>query len=179
MCDPSFLLAVVSIQDASREGFPFLGVKAGVRVLMSPKAQTTHFTESAKRRACSPIVFWSQVVKVSVVAIEAKSIEEFALELREGATVAEAIAAAGLSYNDSDSVALWGRRVTWETVLEDGARVELARALICDPKKVRREHAEAQGDIRVVTKGRHGGKRRQAAETADAAEAPLIGEKAK
>ena len=32
----------------------------------------------------------------------------------------------------------------------------------CDPKKVRRARAESQGDVRVVTCGRHGGRRRLA-----------------
>lgn len=39
-------------------------------------------------------------------------------------------------------------------------RLEVAGALVCDPKKARRARAESQGDVRVVTCGRHGGRRR-------------------
>ena len=43
-----------------------------------------------------------------------------------------------------------------------GASLPAGAALVCDPKKVRRARAESQGDVRVVTCGRHGGRRRLA-----------------
>ncbi len=102
-------------------------------------------------------------MKITIVEVGESSPEELQLTLPEGADIAAAISAAGLSYNESDAVSLWGRRAHWDTPLMEGARVELARALRCDPKRVRREHAAAQGDIRIVTrgKGRHGGRRRE------------------
>ena len=57
---------------------------------------------------------------------------------------------------------VFGRRIEPSTKLHEGDRLEVAGALVCDPKKVRRARAESQGDVRVVTCGRHGGRRRLA-----------------
>ena len=46
------------------------------------------------------------------------------------------------------------------TVLHDGDRLEISAPLLVDPKEARRRRAERQGDVRVVTAGRHGGKHR-------------------
>lgn len=59
-------------------------------------------------------------------------------------------------------LAVFGRRIEPSTKLHEGDRLEIAGALVCDPKKVRRARAESQGDVRVVTCGRHGGRRRLA-----------------
>ncbi|HWT16651.1 MAG TPA: RnfH family protein [Patescibacteria group bacterium] len=66
------------------------------------------------------------------------------LELAEGATVAEAIAASGLSVEglDDEHVGIWNRRVTLATVLREADRVELYRPLVADPKLARRVRAE-------------------------------------
>ncbi len=67
-----------------------------------------------------------------------------ALDLPEGATVADAIAAAGLdsSGDDDDHVGIWNRRVTRSTVLREADRVEIYRPLVADPKQARRVRAE-------------------------------------
>lgn len=49
---------------------------------------------------------------------------------------------AGLHVNDH-RVGIFGKPCTLATVLRDGDRVELYRALLCDPKEVRRQRAEA------------------------------------
>ena len=42
-------------------------------------------------------------------------------------------------------VGVFGERVDWSRVLEDGDRVELYRGLIADPREQRRKRAEKQG----------------------------------
>ena len=44
---------------------------------------------------------------------------------------------------------VWGRKAGWDTVLRDGDRVELSRALRVDPKVARRERFEKQGARRT------------------------------
>nr|MDJ0906807.1 RnfH family protein [Woeseiaceae bacterium] len=76
--------------------------------------------------------------------------ELVALELEQGATVADAILESGLQalFGQVDFGALqagiWGRVVDRETVLADGDRVELYRPLERDPMEARRELARAQ-----------------------------------
>ena len=74
--------------------------------------------------------------------------EVFELELAEGATVAQAISAAplrarfpGVDFGALDA-GVWGMRVGRETVLREGDRVELYRALAADPKEMRRRRAK-------------------------------------
>lgn len=71
------------------------------------------------------------------------------LELPDAATVAEAVSLAGLQ-GDPDIVgyAVFGVRVTRETVLRDGDRLELLRALQADPKDARRRRADAKAKTR-------------------------------
>lgn len=89
-------------------------------------------TESA--RVLVEVVFalpgWAQVSRVDLAA---------------GATVAEAIAAAGLDGVLSEAGAgVWGRRVPGEFVLRQGDRVEIYRPLRADPKESRRRRAAAK-----------------------------------
>lgn len=70
------------------------------------------------------------------------------LELAAGATVAQALAASGFDrqFPDLDAWALgvgvYGRLATPGTVLADGDRVEIYRALSFDPKESRRRRVE-------------------------------------
>lgn len=72
------------------------------------------------------------------------------IELPAGATVAEAVEASGLSGEieglqvDPLQLGIFGRLVKPNDTLREGDRVEIYRALLCDPKEVRRRRAEQQ-----------------------------------
>ena len=80
--------------------------------------------------------------------------EVVAVELADGATVAEAIAAARLSerFPGVDMAALktgiWSREASLATVLRDADRVEIYRALKADPKAMRRSRARFRSSTR-------------------------------
>ena len=67
-----------------------------------------------------------------------------ALEVEDGATVAEAIARSGIErrFPDEDlsalEVGVWGRTADRSRVLQDGDRVEIYRPLEIDPREARR-----------------------------------------
>jgi putative ubiquitin-RnfH superfamily antitoxin RatB of RatAB toxin-antitoxin module len=68
------------------------------------------------------------------------------ITLREGATVAEAIAASGLEREfeiDASplTAGIWSKPVARDAALRDGDRVELYRPLVADPKDARRRRA--------------------------------------
>lgn len=70
------------------------------------------------------------------------------VELPEGATVAEALAAAAMESRvpglqvDVARLAVFGRSVTPDSGLHDGDRIEILRPLLADPKQARRKRAE-------------------------------------
>jgi len=69
------------------------------------------------------------------------------LALPPGATVADAVAAAGFpaaAMAQVTGMAVHGEAVRDATVLRDGDRVELLRPLVADPKDARRLRAERQ-----------------------------------
>jgi hypothetical protein len=84
----------------------------------------------------------------------ARRIERVALELPEGATVAEALAASGLPApaasavdapaQPAGGVGVWGEPCPPTRVLREGDRVELYRPLQVDPKEARRLRQQAQ-----------------------------------
>ena len=84
--------------------------------------------------------------------------EVVALDLADGATVADALAAARLAERlpGTDWAALdvgvWGTRVAREAKLRDGDRVEVYRALEADPKEMRRRRVKP----RTSTRSRNG-----------------------
>jgi putative ubiquitin-RnfH superfamily antitoxin RatB of RatAB toxin-antitoxin module len=91
---------------------------------------------------------------ISVVLVRSpkpRAVEELPLQLPDGATIAEALAMVGWSLGvdgSTDSTwtcGVWGRKAAPETVLRDGDRVELYRALRVDPKVARRERFVGQG----------------------------------
>ncbi len=65
------------------------------------------------------------------------------LELAEGATVADAIAAAEppAEFDASRGVAVFGEIVEATQLLRNGDRIELLRPLLIDPKEARRRRA--------------------------------------
>ena len=76
------------------------------------------------------------------------------VELAEGATVADALAAARLSgrmpayAEGSLAVGIWSRRCDASTRLRDGDRVEVYRPLQADPKDSRRRRAATTSSTR-------------------------------
>ena len=97
---------------------------------------------------------------------------EEALELGEGARVADALRASaeaarwvgpvGQFGEPGDAVqpGIWGRAVAWDAALEEGDRIELCRPLKVDPKVARRERFARQGarGTGLFARQRRGGK---------------------
>ena len=72
-----------------------------------------------------------------------------ALDVALGTTVAEAVRQSGMASQldgarDSAVYAIFGKRVTGDTRLAEGDRVEITRPLTCDPKTIRRRRAARQ-----------------------------------
>ena len=86
-------------------------------------------------------------MRVEVVHAEADAQHLVAIDLDDGATVADAIDRSGLRERfpelciDDEHVGVWNKRVTLATTLRAGDRVEIYRALIADPKQARRQRA--------------------------------------
>lgn len=82
---------------------------------------------------------------VEVIRAWPRRFESCSLDLAEGSTAHQALVAAGWS-NDPElhGIAVHGERIAPETLLRDGDRVELLRALVTDPKESRRRRAEVK-----------------------------------
>lgn len=81
-------------------------------------------------------------MKVEVLMAWPRRFESVSLELPMGATLADALAAAG--WSDAEGIsgyAIFGVNAALDTVLRDGDRVELLRPLLMDPKEARRRRA--------------------------------------
>jgi len=76
------------------------------------------------------------------------------LELPDGATVADAIAASGVIQQFPEvslatlATGVWGQQVEREHVLAAGDRVEIYRPLQSDPREARRQQAKAGKTMR-------------------------------
>jgi hypothetical protein len=85
---------------------------------------------------------------VSVVCAEPERAFNVDLILPDGATVADAIAQSGIreAWPDveirADRVGIFARKVSPDTMLRDGDRVEIYRPLKIDPKEARRLRAK-------------------------------------
>lgn len=91
-------------------------------------------------------------MRVTVVwALAPRTVQEVALDLPDGATVAQALADTGWGIGPLDAgpgglaASVWGRRATPDTPLREGDRLELTRPLRVDPKVARRERFQRQG----------------------------------
>lgn len=88
-------------------------------------------------------------IKVMVVYAEPGRAFSVAMELASGATVGDAIAASRIRERrpeveiDPARVGIFARRVSLDTPLSDGDRVEIYRPLLIDPKEARRKRARA------------------------------------
>ncbi|MGO4220410.1 RnfH family protein [Lysobacter sp. TAF61] len=81
-------------------------------------------------------------MKVEVVRAWPRRFESLHLELPAGASVADALAAAGLAGDEETTgYAVFGVRASADTRLQDGDRLELLRPLQVDPKESRRRRA--------------------------------------
>lgn len=81
-------------------------------------------------------------MKVEVLMAWPRRFESVSLELPVGATLSDALAAAG--WSDAEGIsgyAIFGVNAVLDTVLRDGDRVELLRPLLMDPKEARRRRA--------------------------------------
>lgn len=85
---------------------------------------------------------WTIEMKVQVVMAWPRRFEEATVELASGATVGDAIAAAGWEGREGvDGYAVFGVNASETTALMDGDRVELLRPLQIDPMEARRRRA--------------------------------------
>ncbi|HDS1040934.1 TPA: RnfH family protein [Stenotrophomonas maltophilia] len=82
------------------------------------------------------------MIEVEVVLAWPQQVQSRRVQLEEGATVADAIAAAAIEGSaDCPAVAVHGVLARLQQVLLDGDRVELLRPLQADPKDNRRRRA--------------------------------------
>lgn len=86
-----------------------------------------------------------------VVYAEPSRVFSVALELASGATAGDAIAASRIrelrpeAIIDPARIGIFAQRVTLDTPLRDGDRVEIYRPLKVDPKEARRRRAKGKG----------------------------------
>ena len=85
------------------------------------------------------------MIRVEVVLAWPDRADARPLQLADGATVADAIAAAAIEDSENcPAVAVHGLLANASQVLNDGDRVELLRPLVADPKDNRRKRARAR-----------------------------------
>ena len=77
-------------------------------------------------------------LRVEIVDARPNGAEMVEVRLADGATVRDALAASGFKGNQ---VGIFGKRVTLDTPLANGDRVEIYRPLTMDPKEARRRRA--------------------------------------
>jgi uncharacterized protein len=94
------------------------------------------------------------MVRASVAIALALRQEVIEVELPEGSTVSDALAAARVHelFPEIDrtqvSVGIWSRPASLETALREGDRVEIYRSLKADPKAMRRARARLKPSTR-------------------------------
>lgn len=81
------------------------------------------------------------MIRVEVIRAWPRRHASVALQLAEGATVADALAACGLPQEGIGGHAVFGERVGPDATLSDGDRLELLQPLLLDPKEARRRRA--------------------------------------
>jgi uncharacterized protein len=80
-------------------------------------------------------------IRIEVIEAWARRYRSQRLELAAGATIGEALDAAGIPRDAYPAVAIYGEKATLTQPLEDGDRIELLRPLTADPKDARRKRA--------------------------------------
>lgn len=81
-------------------------------------------------------------------------------EVAQEATAADVLAHRGI--DAGAGIALFGERITPETELHEGDRLDVAAPLTIDPMEARRLRAQKKAALRDVSRGRHGGRHRLA-----------------
>lgn len=85
------------------------------------------------------------MIRVTVAVALAEAQELIEVDLAEGSSIADALAAARLTQRwpglDTGDVGVWGRAARPETRLRDGDRVEVYRPIRADAKAMRRARA--------------------------------------
>ncbi len=87
------------------------------------------------------------LIRVEIVYASSERQELTSIEIKEGATVADAIKQSSIADRFPDEsiddcvTGVWGRVVDKTRVLKNGDRVELYRQLSRDPREARRERA--------------------------------------
>jgi putative ubiquitin-RnfH superfamily antitoxin RatB of RatAB toxin-antitoxin module len=88
------------------------------------------------------------MLRVEVVYATPATQRRYAVEVREGATVREAVEQSGVLRDFPqidlvrDRVGIYGRLAALDDVLREGDRVEVLRPLVADPKTARRRRAQ-------------------------------------
>lgn len=91
-------------------------------------------------------------MRVEVVYARRNGADSVTVQLPSGATVRDALVAAGFA-NHHRGVGIYGKRVSVDTPVADGDRVEIYRPLVLDPKERRRLRA-ARKPGSPLTRGR-------------------------
>jgi len=82
------------------------------------------------------------MMRIEVIRAWPRRHDSVILALPDGATVADALAAAAFPHQETPAaVAIHGETVALDQTLRDGDRVELLRPLLLDPKEARRRRA--------------------------------------
>jgi putative ubiquitin-RnfH superfamily antitoxin RatB of RatAB toxin-antitoxin module len=81
------------------------------------------------------------VLRIEVLRAWPRRHRSVRLDLRSGATVADAVRDCGIALEGVAGYAVFGELATMATPLRDGDRVELLEALRMDPKEARRRRA--------------------------------------
>ena len=80
-------------------------------------------------------------MKVEVIRATPGNADSVTVSLAAGATLRDALAAAGYQLDPQEKVGIFGRRASLDQPLAEGDRVEIYRPLAVDPKEARRRRA--------------------------------------
>ncbi len=83
-------------------------------------------------------------MKIEVLAHEALGVGRLEVDVAQPATVSTVLAVAGLGSGWEGRVGMFGRLCGLDDAVTEGARIELYRPLLADPKQVRRQRARVR-----------------------------------
>ena len=95
-------------------------------------------------------------MQIAVIKVDRQAVKDLSVDLEAGATVADAIKAAGWSLGENYVAAVWNHRVEDNYVLQEGDRVELLAPLTVDPMTARRLREEKKASTTPLAAGRKG-----------------------